>query len=86
MKSKETAEDSSAVLSTAGLCITDRLIDAYRRKRAVDGLNGRTWNAVKHFAAEAEIDRLEQLLLTNQFDDDQAKIGGMPFGTYGGLG
>jgi hypothetical protein len=36
------------------------LILAYRAKRAVDGLNGRTWDARKHFEAEARIEALEQ--------------------------
>ena len=29
-------------------------------KRAVDGLNGRTWDAAEHFKAEAQIEALEQ--------------------------
>ncbi len=36
------------------------LLLAYRNKRAVDGLNGRTWDACKHFEAEADIEALEQ--------------------------
>lgn len=36
------------------------LLLAYRNKRAVDGLNGRTWDACKHFQAEADIEALEQ--------------------------
>lgn len=36
------------------------LLMAYREKRAVDGLNGRTWDASKHFAAEAKIEALEK--------------------------
>ena len=36
------------------------LLIAYRQKRAVDGLNGRTWSASEHFEAEALIERLEQ--------------------------
>jgi len=36
------------------------LLLAYRAKRAVDGLNGRTWDAAEHFKAEAQIEALEQ--------------------------
>lgn len=36
------------------------LVMAYRAKREVDGLNGRTWDASKHFQAEAAIEALEK--------------------------
>lgn len=42
------------------LAQANMLILAYRAKRAVDGLNGRTWDACKHFEAEARIEALEQ--------------------------
>lgn len=35
------------------------LLNAYREKRKWDGLNGRTWSASNHFAAEARIEELE---------------------------
>ena len=35
------------------------LLNAYREKRAVDGLNGRKWCASDHFEAEARIEALE---------------------------
>jgi len=35
------------------------LVNAYRNKRDVDGLNGRKWDEVEHFRAEAQIVRLE---------------------------
>ena len=37
----------------------NQLLQAYRMKREVDGLNGRTWSASKHFEAEALIEKLE---------------------------
>lgn len=36
------------------------LLRAYREKRSVDGLNGRDWDASRHFAAEAKIEELEE--------------------------
>ena len=36
-----------------------RLLSLYRKKRAVDGLNGRTWDAVKHHKYNAAISALE---------------------------
>lgn len=36
------------------------LVRAYQDKRAVDGLNGRKWDASKHFEAEAKIEALEK--------------------------
>ena len=36
------------------------LLMAYRAKREVDGLNGRAWDASKHFQAEAAIESLEK--------------------------
>jgi hypothetical protein len=38
------------------------LLQAYRAKRAVDGLNGRTWHASKHLEAEQLIEKLEAAL------------------------
>ena len=36
------------------------LILAYRKKRAHDGLNGRMWDAEKHFEAEQMIEGIEK--------------------------
>jgi len=36
-----------------------KLVDAYRAKRSVDGLNGRTWNARVHLEAEELVANLE---------------------------
>lgn len=41
------------------------LVTAYRAKREVDGLNGRTWDASKHFQAEAAIELLENTANSN---------------------
>lgn len=44
------------------ICEIDQLkelLQTYRDKRAVDGLNGRVWNASKHYDAEILIDKLE---------------------------
>jgi hypothetical protein len=38
----------------------NQLLNAYRMKRRVDGLNGRTWHASKHFEAEALVEKLEE--------------------------
>jgi hypothetical protein len=38
------------------------LVDAYRAKRAVDGLNGRMWDASEHYTAERRIAELEAAL------------------------
>lgn len=35
------------------------LLQAYRNKRSVDGYNGRTWDALKHYDMEELIDSLE---------------------------
>lgn len=37
----------------------ESLLLAYRAKRSVDGLNGRPWDASKHFKAESQIEALE---------------------------
>ena len=36
------------------------LLEAYRRKRAVDGLNNRNWDATAHWKAEQDIEALER--------------------------
>lgn len=51
-----TARDRAAFLLT--------LVCAYRRKRAVDGMNGRMWDGSVHLSAECEIDALEAQWLT----------------------
>lgn len=51
-----TARDRAAFLLT--------LVCAYRRKRAVDGMNGRMWDGSVHLSAEREIDILEAQWLT----------------------
>jgi len=38
-----------------------RLLSLYRKKRSVDGLNGRDWDAVKHHKYDAAIAVLEEL-------------------------
>ena len=35
------------------------LVDAYRRKRAADGANGRKWDAQEHWRAEQDVRRAE---------------------------
>jgi hypothetical protein len=45
---------------SAAMIRANQLLNAYRMKRAVDGLNGRTWHASKHFEAEALIEELEK--------------------------
>lgn len=40
----------------------EKLLNAYRTKREVDGLNGRKWDASKHFQAEADIETLEKCI------------------------
>lgn len=44
------------------------LLDLYRKKRAVDGLNGRTWDAEKHFKYDKEIAFAESCHLTSEVD------------------
>ena len=39
------------------------MVEAYRAKRAVDGMNGRTWDAREHLRAEARVKRLEGELI-----------------------
>lgn len=44
------------------ICEVDQLrelLQAYRDKRVVDGLNGRIWDACKHYDAELLVDKLE---------------------------
>ena len=43
----------------AALAKANSLVMAYRAKRAVDGLNGRDWDASEHFKAESFIEQLE---------------------------
>lgn len=38
------------------------VLAAYRKKRSVDGLNGRGWDSGRHLEAEADIDRSEGML------------------------
>jgi hypothetical protein len=42
------------------------LLNAYREKRKVDGLNGRPWDESKHFLAEARISELEKSIDKNE--------------------
>ena len=44
------------------------LLDLYRKKRAVDGLNGRTWDAENHLKYDKAIELEESCYLTNQAD------------------
>lgn len=41
------------------LLAANQLLAAYRKKRSVDGLNGRKWDAFKHYEAEVRIEKLE---------------------------
>ena len=36
------------------------LLKLYRNKRAVDGLNGRTWNAIEHYKYDEAIEKEER--------------------------
>jgi hypothetical protein len=44
----------------ADAALLHALLEAYRQKRAVDGLNRRTWDATVHWRAEQQIDQLER--------------------------
>jgi hypothetical protein len=46
------ARDRERAASSSGEATALRLLALYRAKRAVDGLNGRPWDAVTHLAAE----------------------------------
>lgn len=49
-------------------CVRD-LLDAYRAKRAVDGLNGRLWDGTVHWRAEQQIADLEKRLAERHLAD-----------------
>ncbi len=52
--------------------MTDKeLLDLYRKKRAVDGLNGRTWDSQKHLKYDQEIEIQESRPL---FDGQEGDI------------
>lgn len=56
-------ESVAPAITTLELCgILRCTIACYRRKRAVDGLNGRPWDAGEHLLAEYEIDQCERRL------------------------
>ena len=46
-----------------------RLLHAYREKRLVDGLNGRTWDAIAHLEAEYLVAECEAALSEEEMDD-----------------
>ena len=46
-----------------------RLLHAYREKRLVDGLNGRTWDAIAHLEAEHLVAECEAALSGEEVDD-----------------
>lgn len=52
-------QDEREVLHAPLLKEAADLIEAYRHKRKVDGLNGRAWSASYHYQAEMLVKRLE---------------------------
>lgn len=44
----------------------EKLLNLYRKKRTVDGLNGRTWDATNHLKYDKKIELEESCYLTNR--------------------
>jgi len=59
----------------------EKLLSLYRKKRAADGLNGRTWDATKHLKYDKEIELEESRHLTSQSSrrDDTCPFCGHPY-------
>ena len=53
------ANDEREVLHAPLLKEAANLIEAYRKKRSVDGLNGRVWDAQEHYKAEELVKKLD---------------------------